>query len=93
MNYVNISGGGYEDYWANNHNIFLYNDSRLTMTNCVISNSQYYGIALDHIAVMERITHSNNTFINCQGGNVWIEDGGEYNGVTYESGQVIPQLP
>ena len=93
MNYVNISGGGYEDSWTNNHNIFLYNDSRLTMTNCVISNSQYYGIALDHIAVMERITHSNNTFLNCQGGNVWLEDGGEYNGVTYESGQVIPQLP
>ena len=93
MNYVNISGGGYEDSWTNNHNIFLYNDSRLTMTNCVISNSQYYGIALDHIAVMERITHSNNTFLNCQGGNVWLEDGGEYNGVTYESGQILPQLP
>ena len=93
MNYVNISGGGYDDYWTQNHNIFLYNDSRLTMTNCIISGSQYYGIALDHIGVMERITHSNVVFLNNQGGNVWIESGGEYNGVTYESGQVIPQLP
>ena len=93
MNYVNISGGGYDEGWANSNNIFLYNDSRLTMTNCVISDSQYYGIGLDGIGVMELITHSNNIFLNCQAGNVWIESGGEYNGVTYESGQIIPQLP
>ena len=93
MNYVNISGGGYNDSWTNRFNLQISNDARLTITNCVISNSQYYGIELDRPSVMERITHSNNIFLNCQGGNVYFEYGGEYNGVTYESGQVIPQLP
>ena len=93
MNYVNISGGGYNDSWTNRFNLQISNGARLTITNCVISNSQYYGIELDRPSVMERITHSNNTFLNCQGGNVWIESGGEYNGVTYESGQILPQLP
>ena len=93
MNYVNISGGGYNDSWTNRFNLQISNGARLTITNCVISNSQYYGIELDRPSVMERITHSNNTFLNCQGGNVWLEDGGEYNGVTYESGQILPQLP
>lgn len=93
MNYVNISGGGYNDIWTNRFNLQISNDARLTITNCVISNSQYYGIELDRPSVMERITHSNNIFLNCQGGNVYFEYGGEYNGVTYESGQVIPQLP
>ena len=93
MNYVNISGGGYNDSWTNRFNLQISNDARLTITNCVISNSQYYGIELDSPSVMERITHSNNTFLNCQGGNVYFDYGGEYNGVTYEAGQVIPQLP
>ena len=93
MNYVNISGGGYNDSWTNRFNLQISNDARLTITNCVISNSQYYGIELDSPSVMERITHSNNIFLNCQGGNVYFEHGGEYNGVTYEGGQVIPQLP
>ena len=93
MNYVNISGGGYNDSWTNRFNLQISNDARLTITNCVISNSQYYGIELDSPSVMERITHGNNIFLNCQGGNVYFEHGGEYNGVTYEGGQVIPQLP
>lgn len=93
MNYVNISGGGYNDNWSNRFNLQISNDARLTITNCVISNSQYYGIELDRPSVMERITHSNNTFLNCQEGNVWLEYGGEYNGVTYEAGQILPQLP
>ena len=93
MNYVNISGGGYNDSWTNRFNLQISNDARLTITNCVISNSQYYGIELDSPSVMERITHSNNIFLNCQGGNVYFEHGGEYNGVTYEAGQILPQLP
>lgn len=93
MNYVNISGGGYDDSWTNRFNLQISNDARLTITNCVISNSQYYGIELDNPSVMERVTHSNVVFLNNQAGNVYFEYGGEYNGVTYESGQVIPQLP
>ena len=93
MNYVNISGGGYNDSWTNRFNLQISNDARLTITNCVISNSQYYGIELDRPSVMERMTHSNNIFLNCQGGNVYFDYGGEYNGVTYEAGQILPQLP
>ena len=93
MNYVNISGGGYNDSWTNRFNLQISNDARLTITNCVISGSQYYGIELNQPSVMERITHSNVVFLNNQGGNVYFEYGGEYNGVTYEGGQVIPQLP
>ena len=93
MNYVNVSGGGYNDDWYNRFNLMIENDSRLTITNCVISNSQYYGIELNSPSVMERITHSNVVFLNIQAGNVYFDYGGEYNGVTYEGGQVIPQLP
>lgn len=93
MNYVNISGGGYDDNWTCRYNLQISNGARLTITNCVISNSQYYGIELDRPSVMERITHSNNIFLDCDGGNVYLEYGGEYNGVTYEDGQILPNLP
>lgn len=93
MNYVNISGGGYDDSWTNRFNLQISNDARLTITNCVISKSQYYGIELNSPSVMERVTHANNIFLSCEGGNVYLEYGGEYNGVTYEDGQILPQLP
>ncbi len=93
MNYVNISGGGYNDDWYNRYNLYIADDCRLTLTNCVFSKSQYYGIEVYNPQQMSRVTHSNNTFFDCQGGNVYFYYGGEYNGVTYEDGQVIPQLP
>lgn len=93
MNYCNVSGSGYGDYWTEACNLFLYDNSRLTLTNCVFSGSQYYGIGIDRVSDMQYITHANNSFSGCQGGNVWIESGGEYNGVTYESGQILPNLP
>lgn len=93
MNYCNVSGSGYGDYYTAACNLFLWDDSRLTLTNCVFSGSQYYGIGIDRVSDMQYITHANNSFSGCQGGNVWIESGGEYNGVTYESGQILPNLP
>ena len=94
MNYCHISGSGYDDsYWANMCNLFIYDGSRLTLTNCIISNSMYYGIGLDRPDCMNQVTHSNNTFLNNYAGNVWIESGGEYNGVTYTKDQILSQLP
>ena len=95
MNYVNISGGGYGNGWSESNNLYIYegSDRRLTITNCVISNSQYYGIHVGSPETMQNITHNNILFSNCQGGNVRFYYEGEYNGVTYEAGQILPQLP
>ena len=95
MNYVNISGGGYGNGWSESNNLYIYegSDRRLTITNCVISKSQYYGIQVGSPETMQNITHNNVIFLDCQAGNVRFYYGGEYNGVTYEAGQVIPQLP
>lgn len=93
MNYCNVSGSGYSDGYTTACNLFLWDDSRLTITNCVFNGSQYYGIGIDRVSDMQYITHANNAFAACQGGNVWIESGGEYNGVTYEDGQILPNLP
>lgn len=93
MNYCNVSGSGYDSSYGDACNLFLYDNSRLTITNCVFSGSQYYGIGIDRVSDMQYITHANNAFAGCQGGNVWIESGGEYNGVTYEDGQILPNLP
>ena len=94
MNYVNISGGGYGEYWGESNNLYIYEGNRrLTITNCVISKSQYYGIQVGSPETMQNITHNNVIFLDCQAGNVRFYYGGEYNGVTYEGGQILPQLP
>ena len=95
MNYVNISGGGYGEGWSESNNLYIYegSDRRLTITNCVISKSQYYGIQVGSPETMQNIIHNNVIFLDCQGGNVRFYYGGEYNGVTYEAGQILPQLP
>ncbi len=94
MNYVNISGSGYGSSWSESSNLYIAEgERRLTITNCVISNSQYYGIHVGSPEIMQNITHNNIVFSNCQGGNVRFYYGGEYNGVTYEAGQILPQLP
>ena len=95
MNYVNISGGGYGNGWSESNNLYIYegSDRRLTITNCVISKSQYYGIQVGSPETMQNITHNNVIFLDCQAGNVRFYYGGEYNGVTYEAGQILPQLP
>lgn len=94
MNYVNISGGGYGEHWGESNNLYIYEGNRrLTITNCVISKSQYYGIQVGSPETMQNITHNNVIFLDCQAGNVRFYYGGEYNGVTYEAGQILPQLP
>jgi hypothetical protein len=93
MSFCEISNVGRSEYWTENHALYLGSDSRLTLTNCTFSDSQYYGVVIERIANYGGINHSGSLFNNCQLGNVYIEIGGNFNGVTYESGQVLEQLP
>ena len=93
MNYCQILNCGEDDAYFHGGCLCIYDDSRLTLTNCTIGKSYYYGITLDGVELFGRISHSNNTFVNCGHGNVWLEDGGEWNGVEYQSGQILNDLP
>lgn len=93
MNYCTVLNCGEDTEGFHGGCICIYNDSRLTLTNCTIGKSLHYGITLDDVELMGRITHSNNTFTNCAGGNIWLESGGTYNGVDYESGQILTDFP
>ena len=93
MRYCQVSGGGSDgdEFYA--ADMSIWNDSRLTMTNCSFSKSRHYGIALDGIEVLTNIAHGNITFATCASGNVFVASGGMYKGVEYEDGQVLEVLP
>lgn len=93
MNHCQILNCGEDDAYFHGGCLCIYDGSRLTLTNCTIGKSHYYGITLDGVELFDRINHSNNTFVSCGHGNVWLEDGGEWNGVQYESGQILDDLP
>ncbi len=93
MNYCSVLNCGEDTEGFHGGCICVYSQSRLTLTNCTIGKSLHYGITLDDIELLGRITHSNNTFTNCAGGNIWLESGGTYNGVEYESGQILTDFP
>ena len=93
MNYCTVINCGEDTDGFHGGCICIYNDSRLTLTNCTIGKSLYYGITLDDVELLGRINHSNNTFTGCGVGNVWLESGGTYDGVEYESGQILTDLP
>ena len=50
-------------------------------------------MAIENIDNWGNVTRSGNTFTGCQGGNVYIESWGEYNGTEYEGGTVLNDLP
>lgn len=93
MNYCHLLNCGEDNEYFHGGSLCIYNNSRLTLTNCTIGKSLHYGISIDDVELFGRINHSNNTFVGCGVGNVWLEDGGEYNGVQYESGQILNDLP
>lgn len=93
MNYCTVLNCGEDTESFQGGCICIYNESRLTLTNCTIGKSLHYGITLDDVELLGRINHSNNTFVNCAGGNVWLESGGTYNGVEYENGQILTDFP
>ena len=93
MNHCQILNCG-EDYETFEGGcLCIYYGSHLTLTNCTIGKSLHYGITLDGVELFGRITHSNNTFVNCGHGNVWLYTGGEWNGGQYEDGQILEDLP
>lgn len=93
MNYCTVINCGEDTEGFHGGCICIYNNSRLTLTNCTIGKSLHYGITLDDVELLGRINHSNNTFVNCAGGNVWLESGGDYNGTHYDAGQILDDLP
>ena len=93
MNHCQILNCSEDNAYFHGGCLCIYDDSRLTLTNCTIGKSLYYGITLDGVELFDRITHSNNTFVNCGHGNVWLENGGEWDGVQYEDGQILNDLP
>jgi hypothetical protein len=93
MNYCTVVNCGEDTDGFHGGCICIYSGSRLALTNCTIGKSFYYGITLDDVDLMGRITHSNNTFIDCGAGNVFLSSGGTYNGVEYEGGQTFDDIP
>ena len=93
MNYCSVLNCGEDTESFHGGCICVYSESRLTLTNCTIGKSLHYGITLDDVELLGRINHSNNTFVNCAGGNVWLESGGDYNGTHYDAGQILDDLP
>ncbi len=70
ISYCNISGGGY-DTWNMRSNIAMWDNSKLTISNSVISNSTGYGFQYSSYITL---SHSNVTFQTCALGNVYDYD-------------------
>lgn len=70
INYLNISGGGY-DAWNMRSNISMWDDTKLTISNSILSNSSGYGFQYSNFA---SLIHDNVTFQSCALGNVYDYD-------------------
>lgn len=66
INYAVISYGG--SITGRKANIYMFNNSRLTLTNSTISDSQTWGVFLAPGSI--QFSESNNTFINNASGNI-----------------------
>lgn len=93
ITYCQIMDCGTNDGYGENDCLYIRGGAKLTLSNNTFGPSAYYGIALEYVEVMENVTHSNNNYTNCAAGNVYIEVGGTYNGIEYEDGQVLNDLP
>ena len=93
MRYCTVSNCGEDEPSFYSACMSIWDNARLTMTNCSFSKSRHYGIALDGIEVLNNIAYGNITFATCGSGNVFVESGGMYKGVEYEDGQVLEVLP
>ena len=93
INYAKIMNCGIGDYANERTCLWIGSDAKLTLTNNVFGPSNYNGVGIDYIGNWDNVTHSGNTFTGCAEGNVLIWNYGEYNGHTYEEGQVLNELP
>lgn len=93
INNCHIGNCGVNDGWSERNCLYISGGYNITITNNVFGPSNYNGVGIANISEWGNVTHSGNVLQNCQEGNVWIEEGGDYNGVTYENGQVLDELP
>ena len=93
MNYCQIKNCGPNDGWGVRSCLYIRSDAKLTLTNNVFGPSDYNGVGIENIENWGNVTHSGNTFVGCNGGNVWIEGGGEWNGVWYDGDTTLETLP
>lgn len=91
MNYCQIKNCGFNiDYRSC---LYIGCNARLSLTNNVFGPSLYNGVAIECIENWGNMNHSGNTFVNCMGGNVWLQYGGYYDGVEYEGDEILVDLP
>ena len=93
MSYCQIKHCGVDEGWSERTCLYIREDAKLTLNNNVFGPSYYNGVGIENISNWGNVTHSGNTFVGCSGGNVWLEYGGEYNGVEYEGGAILNDLP
>jgi len=93
MNYCQILNAGVGSDWSSQSCLYIGSGVELTLTNNVFGPSGHYGVTIGYIEDWGNVTHSGNRFAQCTSGNVYIEEGGEYGGTEYESGDVLTDLP
>ena len=93
ISYCQFQNGGRGTDWDNNACFYIGSEATLSLTNNVFGPSQHYGVSIESISNWGNVTHSGNTFTGCQGGNVYLESGGEYGGTEYEGETVLNDLP
>ena len=93
INYCQFKNGGSIEGWKVRCCLYISSDAKLTLTNNVFGPSEYNGVGIENIENWKNVTHSGNTFVNCESGNVWVESSGTYNGKEYEENQYLEDLP
>ena len=91
MKYCQIKNCGFNE--DNRSCLFIGCDAKLTLNNNVFGPSEYNGVVIECVENWRNVIHNNNYFINCDGGNVYIANDGEYNGHQYNAGDVRTDLP
>lgn len=93
MNYCQIRNCGPTEDWNERSCLYIREKAKLDLNNNVFGPSNFNGVGIENISNWDNVTHSGNSFVNCAGGNVWLEYGGVYNGVEYEGYQILDDLP
>ena len=74
IKYVNFKDGGKERDYGMFY--IAYEETRLTMENCSFSNTESAGIVITYAGSIGKVNITNDTYSNCDGGNVKVS--GEY---------------
>lgn len=93
INYAKVMNCGMSSDWNRRACLFIGCEAKLTLTNNVFGPSEYNGVVIECVENWGNVSHNNNYFNNCDGGNVYIANDGEYNGHQYNAGDVRTDLP